>query len=27
VLDLRRMLTDAGYATMVAELEGKGKED
>jgi hypothetical protein len=27
VLDVRRMLTTAGYATVVAELEAKGKED
>ncbi len=26
VVDLRRMLTSAGYATVVAELEGKGTE-
>jgi hypothetical protein len=26
VLDLRRMLTGAGYATVVEELEAKGKE-
>ena len=27
VVDLRRMLTGAGYASLVADLEGKGKED
>ena len=26
VIDVRRMLTDAGYAEVVAELEAKGKE-
>jgi len=26
VVDLRRMLTGAGYGTVVEELEGKGKE-
>jgi hypothetical protein len=26
VVDLRRMLTSAGYATMAADLEQKGKE-
>ena len=27
VVDLRRMLTSAGYDTVVADLEAKGKED
>jgi hypothetical protein len=27
IVDLRRMLTSAGYDTVVAELESKGKED
>jgi hypothetical protein len=27
VVDLRRMLTGAGYASVVADLEAKGKED
>jgi hypothetical protein len=27
VVDLRRMLTGAGYAAVVEELEAKGKED
>jgi hypothetical protein len=27
VVDLRRMLTGAGYASIVADLEAKGKED
>jgi hypothetical protein len=26
VVDLRQMLTDAGYGAVVAELETKGKE-
>ena len=27
LVDLRRMLTSAGYDTVVADLEAKGKED
>ncbi len=27
IVDLRRMLTSAGYDTVVADLESKGKED
>jgi hypothetical protein len=27
VVDLRRMLTDAGYGSAVEEMEAKGKED
>ena len=27
VVDIRKMLTDAGYASLVEEMEAKGKED